>query len=184
MTRLWRDAAAATWSDSSLCVEDSTGYSSRASNGEPPKAPPPRAQQNAVLDLGFIAPSSVRINTTANLINFGTRVSITDKDIVNCVKGACAGTTDCLSFTFACDPPRASQNGVASVCLPRCSSVSLTCPGTMECQLTKSVPTKKRLPPRKGVKASLGGGYDNYQEGNCVPPTIDTVLHPLVGCPR
>jgi hypothetical protein len=184
MTRLWRDVAAATWSDASLCVEDSTGYSSRASDGTPPKAPPPRAQQNAVLDLEFIAPVSVRINTTASLINFGTRVSITDKDLANCVSGACSGATDCRSFSFSCDAPRTNQAGTVSVCLPRCSSFALTCPGTMECQLTKDVPTKKRLPPRKGLKAaSFDGGFQNYQEGNCVPPTIDVVTHPRVGCP-
>jgi hypothetical protein len=184
MTRLWRDAAAATWVDTSLCVSDSTGYSSRTSDGIPPKAPPPRAQQNAVLDFDFIAPSNVRINTTANLINFGTRTYITDKDIVNCNSGICGGTTDCISYEFSCDPPRTKLNGVVSICLPRCSSIALTCPGTMECELSQEKPTKKKLPPKKGKNGvMLDGGFQTYQEGNCVPPTIDTSIHPKVGCP-
>lgn len=184
MSRLWRDAAAATWDDTSLCVDDSAGYASRSTDGIPPKSPPPRAQQNAVLDLGFIAPSTVAINTTANLINFGTRVAVTEKDVTNC---PCGGTTDCLSFAFSCDPnkPASATQGVVSVCLPRCSSFAPSCPGDMGCQLTRDVATKKRLPPRKGAKGTtFDGGFETYQEGNCVPPTIDTVAHPKVGCPR
>ena len=185
MTRLWRDAAAATWSDTSLCVEDSTGYSSRASDGTPPKAPPPRAQQNAVIDLGFIAPTDLRFNTTASLINFGARVSITDKDISNCVSNTCGGTTDCIPLKLPCGGANSKKEGTVSVCLPKCSTFAPTCPGDMECEYTRNLSTKKRLPPGKNAKkTTFGGGFDNYQEGNCVPPTINVVQHPLVGCPK
>ncbi|KAF2799804.1 hypothetical protein K505DRAFT_413446 [Melanomma pulvis-pyrius CBS 109.77] len=185
MTQLWRDAAAATWDDPSLCVEDSTGYSSHSGNSSPPKPPPARAAQTPVLDLGFIQPVNVAINTTANLINFGTRTSITASNLRNCpADSRCGGTTECLTVDVWCSDQK--HTGTVRVCLPPCSSLNPTCSGEMECQLTRDVTTKKRLPPRKSLRGVTIPGetyFTTHKEGNCVPPNIDPVAHPSVGCP-
>jgi hypothetical protein len=66
MTRLWRDAASATWEDRSLCVEDSTGYAP-GPNGTESKPPPERNAQSPILDSEVINTVGFQVNSTGGL---------------------------------------------------------------------------------------------------------------------
>jgi hypothetical protein len=68
MTQLWRDAAAAAWKDSSLCVEGSTGYPT-ARNTTSDKNPPERTSQAPGLGLNPAIKVDFDINETPSLMD-------------------------------------------------------------------------------------------------------------------
>ncbi|CAI6333810.1 unnamed protein product [Periconia digitata] len=71
MTQLWRDAAAATWEDPSLCVQNSTGYATRPDTTETTINPPPeQIPQVPTLNLENVKDAGFLINSTGGLVNF------------------------------------------------------------------------------------------------------------------
>lgn len=142
-TRLWLDAAAATWDDETLCVAGSTGYASSA-NTTAAKTPPPRsAQQQHPVALNALVPS-LDVNTDANTPLLGLESGIS-KDT--------SGITVCATKGSQCGPRYkavdkvkvdcGSKNRTMCVCLPLCSgSVAGSCPGDLTCKNRSSVQSK------------------------------------------
>ncbi|KAF2271383.1 uncharacterized protein EI97DRAFT_462876 [Westerdykella ornata] len=183
LTRLWRDAAAATWDDPSLCVEDSTGYASRR-DAPALKSPPPRTAQGPVVDftvLGNVQTQDMAINATTDLVNLKTRASISSTSIVACpANGVCGGTTQCSQIPVTC--PVSGAIRFLPACLPRCSSAGAACSGDMYCRKTAAAESKKQLPANKGGAQAKFEGVTVFN-GVCTPTTVNTHNFPQLGCP-
>jgi len=124
MTRLWRDAAAATWTDTSLCVPNSRGYPS-ALNTTSNLTPPKRTTFIPTLDLDP--------DNAVALIGNNTGITASDAarsgEIKSCATPCGHGRT-CQPTQLKCG----TKVVTVSACLPKCASTDKTkCPGTSEC---------------------------------------------------
>jgi hypothetical protein len=172
MTRLWRDAATATWIDPSLCVAGSTGFPSARNTSSILPPPPPTAQPpNLKLDLAnFVSPAeNDTIGAPDDLQAGPTRPS---GEIFGCTSNSqCSSGSACLETSLKCG------SGFKSVkaCLPRCRSNDKSCPRTSQCDYDVLAPSK--LNEVSGRSASINSPF---YLGHCRP------MSPTKGlpCPR
>jgi hypothetical protein len=128
MTRLWHDAAAAAWDDTSLCVTGSTGFPSGRNTTSPSTQTPPPARTARVPTLSLDIPSNVGGGAN-NATDSGLLGSMDrhPQNIVPCGSGC--GTLRCLPTKLRCggvDKP-------VDACLPTCSNLHQTCSGAAKC---------------------------------------------------
>lgn len=188
VSRLWRDAAAATWDDPSLCVEDSTGYAPSHDLTVTPKPPPPRTAQspNVTFSLGEVETPENDFNTTLGIINRQERKSISSKGVTVCnTGGKCGGTAQCKNVPVTCPN---GKNVPLAACLPSCTSVGSACAEGMECVLTAPAETKKnQLPARRGQAGQAAPArYEQVTiwNGYCKPKSVDPHKFPSLPCGR
>ena len=172
MTRLWRDAAAATWDDASLCVEGSTGYAAGPDNSEV-KSPPARKSQSPVLDSDSINKVGFQVNSTGGLDGVGVRRTTGNVGVLTpCNSDSrCQSPKRCLPVVAVC--PKGGFVWLEyqpKFCLPPCSTggrtTSCDCNGA-----TRSASTKGRIPSSSSDREQPGGrGISNAADGFCAPP--------------
>lgn len=160
-TRLWHDISAAAWDDPSLCVEDSTGYST--TNNTNPKTPPPVKIQRPTIpqDEPVIEQVEFEEDPTGGL-----------RDGLNKPLGGngfelCPRTGPCQNPQAQCRPvpitcPGNEGKKTVNVCLPPCTNRkgSSTCPGT--CNILQTQENKV------SGKGNAHYGEDLYS-GLCYP---------------
>lgn len=127
-TRLWRDAAKATWDDRSLCVTGSIGFPSARNTTSTQPAP---GRTTYVPTLNLDPESSVQVAGSSMLGGIEADRSGRSAEIKACVSGTCNGDgRQCLPTILRCNSGYAPVNA----CLPRCSSSdSVKCPDTSWC---------------------------------------------------
>ncbi|KAF2468287.1 uncharacterized protein BDR25DRAFT_305255 [Lindgomyces ingoldianus] len=166
-TRLWHDTATAAFIDPSLCVQDSTGYST--TNNTNPKAPPkPSVQSPPILTQPAIQQIEFESNPTGGLQD-GAGKPKGDNTFVLCPSGVCEGTARCKTINVKCSKTLTIKK---PVCLPTCDNRlgSTGCNGI--CDINQKHESKSGL----GKTASYGG---NLFSGLCVPEIGTRSL----GCP-
>ncbi|KAF2741689.1 hypothetical protein M011DRAFT_491159 [Sporormia fimetaria CBS 119925] len=184
VSRLWRDVYAAAWEDSSLCVEDSTGYTSR--NNSTAKPPPERTAQAPTVDfnsLGFTEIDDGGLNATIGHVNF-ERASISATDVQQCSAGGrCDGNRQCRQVPTMCPDGRTTKQLFA--CLPACKSHGAACSGNMQCQPSAKAESKRNLPPLKGGRAGPVAKFEkpSLYNGFCKPTVVDHQIYKNLGCP-
>ncbi|KAF2795817.1 hypothetical protein K505DRAFT_301442 [Melanomma pulvis-pyrius CBS 109.77] len=170
-TRLWHDVAAAAFTDPSLCVDGSTGFST--TNNTTPNAPPKPESQRPTLnqDNPTIEQVEFEENPTGGLHDaFGKPIG--GNEIVLCpTSGVCLdGKSQCRSVAITC--PGIKGEKVVKACLPPCTNRkgSTSCPGT--CIILQTQESKVGL----ASTANYGG---NLFSGLCYPKQGNKKL----GCP-
>jgi hypothetical protein len=160
-TRLWRDVAAAAFTDSSLCVADSTGYST--TNNTSPKAPPAPSAERPTLsqDNPIIEQVEFEENPDGGLRDArGTPIG--GNDITLCPSSHICqdGKSQCIEITVTCPGKEGRKNVFA--CLPPCTNRkgSTSCPG--KCHISQTQENKVGL----GQSASYS---ENLFSGLCYP---------------
>lgn len=130
MTQQWRDAAAATWDDASLCVQGSTGYSN---NGTGATNKPPVANVTSpftwIYDVTEAATASAASDTSpgdTDPSNNQFDGSSTPKaGLQACgTDGSCKGKFKCVAVAISCsadNTPANNVNSTVNACLPPCS---------------------------------------------------------------
>ncbi|KAH6011513.1 hypothetical protein HBI83_161230 [Parastagonospora nodorum] len=125
-TRLWRDAAKATWDDRSLCVAGSTGFPS-ARNATSKQTPP--SQTTYVPTLSLDPDSSIQVLSNITLGGIEAGDGLPFLGITSCNIG-CSRGRQCLATVLRC-------NGAyrdTTACLPQCLSTDPnSCPETSRC---------------------------------------------------
>ena len=181
-SRLWRDAASATWKDTSLCVEGSTGYTP-SGNSSATKAPPPAATGPALshyIMSGLdddIPTIDFDVEATGGLPDkTGQKRSSTN--FQSCSTSLCSGSY-CRAVSSTC-----SSNSVSTqdLCLPSClittGGAGLgDCPGTSRCRTTGQSSSRVN---RDGKLLYYGYCYPASQDAsvpcpNTVPTKADTL---------
>lgn len=186
MTRLWRDAAAAAWTDPSLCVEDSTGYAPKRNTSVKP--PPQRNSQAPLVDFTTLGKAEIvdlNINLTTEHLNLKERISLSSKDIPQCParnEGTCGtGTCRQVPLTVAVRCPNGVQRYL-DACLPPCSNYQ-RCPGTMQCIPYHPSESKGNVPAKSGRNSPAGYDPDFY-DGYCEPiDPVNPKRYRSGGCP-
>jgi hypothetical protein len=177
MTQLWRDAAAAAWKDSSLCIEGSTGYPT-ARNTTSDKNPPERTSQAPGLDLDLAIEVNFNINETLGLMDGISPTLLKTGDIVPCSRG-CPGGTSCESINVRC----LNENSIPIMaCLPHCKSSDMLCPGTnppTSCDLNSKFESKLNT-YNVGVTSRNTKFSRGLKQGHCKPTNGNIRL----GCGR
>lgn len=120
MSQLWRDTARAIWDDPSLCVADSTGYTTSGSNTtHTAKPPPPRIAQQPSLNL-TIANHAADLSLSLTELTDGRQPAARIVDIQPCGRnGACLGPAICGSILVTCTDNSRVQT---RACLPSCQN--------------------------------------------------------------
>ncbi|KAL1612152.1 hypothetical protein SLS60_000376 [Paraconiothyrium brasiliense] len=169
-TRLWRDAAKATWDDRSLCVTGSTGFPS-ARNTTSTQPPPSRSTYVPTLNL--YPDTSIQVTDNSTLGGYEASSGPLLDAITGCSSsGTCNDERQCLPTKLRCD----SGNKVTMACLPRCTSFDPKCPEMSECDY------------KSALVGSTSNAYENkaavefnrqFFTGHCRPtrPTL------RLGCP-
>ncbi|ORY06011.1 hypothetical protein BCR34DRAFT_490455 [Clohesyomyces aquaticus] len=168
MSRLWRDAATATWSDPSLCVQNSTGYA-QGPNMTSTKSPPERTAQVSTLELGEIDDVDFYINSTSGLVAARAWADASNRNLEKCSKTGCGQSFVCQTLPVSCLSGGKLQAPTVKLCVPRCSNA-----GACNCQPTGPADSKRFTPkpsPKKGNEML------KIYEGFCVPGTIDPVQY-------
>jgi hypothetical protein len=132
MTQLWRDVSNAAWRDTSLCVEESTGYPTARSDdsSNSTKPPPDRTAQipSLIYDLAAGNRASIEVNSTGGLFDSKTfREAIT-----LCNPSAahpCSGDTPCTPIQLNCGTNDRPSFKPAWACTPTCQNTA-GCTGT------------------------------------------------------
>lgn len=166
MTRLWLDAAAATWFDTSLCVQDSTGYAT-GPDIKKVKLPPARTAQIPFLDMKAIDDIHFYSDPTGALIAGRYRVLANDIAPQPCGPSKkCGSGTVCEKLFAQCLPVGSSKKIKKEFCVQSCSSVSsCTCAPMRGSESKQQVNT---LTSKADPRLKL---YDGY----CIPPAITPV---------
>ncbi|KAH7064284.1 hypothetical protein BKA63DRAFT_608564 [Paraphoma chrysanthemicola] len=102
MSQLWRDAATATWNDTTICVRDSTNYSARTTKERknPPKPTGGAATHYDVPNGQSENPLDVSLNTSVGLQDRRTPNNLNKYE--SCVDKACGVTTVCVTVATSC----------------------------------------------------------------------------------
>lgn len=183
MTQLWFDAAAATWSDSSLCVTNSTGFAT-ARNTTAANPPPERTVQAPEVTFTTLGTGDVdtfNVNGTFDFLNGLSRESISTRDIVSC-DGGCKGATVCQQVPVTCSDRRTKK--FLNACLPRCSNVGAACAHGLYCDYTEVRESKaNQLASHTGHGKPASYQRSQVLEGFCKPEVVDTTRFPKLGCP-
>ncbi|PSN72087.1 hypothetical protein BS50DRAFT_516100 [Corynespora cassiicola Philippines] len=173
MSQLWRDAAAATWDDPSLCVENSIGYAT-GPNVTETQQPPERTAQSPTLSLEAVNQVNFQLNSTGGLEGKLRAVNGKPKYGVGKYR-TCSLDTDCFN-SDKCKPVPAScqmQTGEwesvrvelrPTVCVSPCTTGSReTCGGTCR---------KQEKADSKSTKARNTSGTTGKRTINANPPTL------------
>lgn len=179
MTQQWRDAATATWFNSSLCVQNSTGYSNTGNStavNEPPTADA-TSLFTPFYDMTASATSTSNDTTGGDADSSddqsdGSSTTLTGLKACSSSK-PCSGKFKCMPVSISCtSPAKKTVTTPLSACLPPCSddqsckifdtkgSEGLTCWTSSESVSTKTLTYSKLT----GVDA-----------GNATIPKADTV---------
>jgi hypothetical protein len=120
MSQLWRDTARAIWDDPSLCVVDSTGYTTPSSNiTNTAKPPPPRTAQQPSLNL-TIANYGADPGLSLTELTDGRQSASRVVDIQPCDRnGGCSGPAICTSILVTCT---GGSRVPTRACLPSCQN--------------------------------------------------------------
>ncbi|KAF2801731.1 uncharacterized protein BDZ99DRAFT_402885 [Mytilinidion resinicola] len=180
--RLWRDAAAATWDDKSLCVEGSTGYAASANKGTP-KPPPPATAQAPTLNVAEHA--EFNLEPTGGLPD-GKGIPKRNSQIQSCNSQLTCddGISSCKEILVTC------SNGkriFANACLPPCQNRD----GSDSCQGANTfcnIQSTQESKAASGFSSAKAAGartqftkFDSsLRTGLCMP----TVGNPNLGCPK
>jgi hypothetical protein len=159
MTRLWHDAATAAFTDPSLCVEGSRGFSAADSS---PKAPPKPISQEPILSLNSTSTQQAGVfeEVPDGLENARSRIRVSTPTQLCPANKSCPFGYACRSVTVTC---AAEGTRTVPACIPACQNGG-QCVGT--CKLTSNAESK-----RQTFRAQ--DGTTQYQEklstGFCYP---------------
>ncbi|KAF2677117.1 hypothetical protein K458DRAFT_320524, partial [Lentithecium fluviatile CBS 122367] len=171
MTRLWRDTAVATWTDPSLCVQDSVGYA-KGPNMTTTKSPPERTTQSPTLDLGEIDDVDFYINSTGGLVAGRSLADSNNQKLEECgANKSCGQSYKCKPLTVSCPKGGKSQSQTVPLCVKRCLNTN-----DCNCQFLNSVDSKRNAPD---PKSKMPDERLSLYEGFCFPGPIDAVQHGL-----
>lgn len=180
MSQLWRDTARAIWDDPSLCVADSTGYTTSSSNTtHTAKPPPPRIAQQPSLNL-TIANHAADLSLSLTELTDGRQPAARIVDIQACDRnGGCQGPAICKSILVTCtDNSRVQTRACLPSCQNRgrgdsCNGANVFCDvsGLQESKLASINGASSSSP-----NANFGG---SLRTGLCKPQ----VGTPKLGCP-
>lgn len=124
LTQLWGDVARAAWTDSSLCVTNSTGYSTTG-NVNPEHSPPARDTSISILpDVEYT------FATDDTFIPFGDGRTLPPSGIRTCGPYfQCDYGSHCLYVSYTCPVPGVTRRDpvAASICVPTCSTTTKVC---------------------------------------------------------
>lgn len=156
MSRLWRDVVIATWDNTTRCVADSRNYSKRTSTERksPPKAVVDVPTLYDYLDSQYISPLDISLNTSAGLLDVGTKVNL--KIYKQCPNdGRCGVGLVCIPKATSCNADNDGQK--ISVCLSTCTTLqspyNCTPITSRLSQSTSQRPIGKRAPePQRGTR--------------------------------
>lgn len=102
-SRLWRDAANAAWNDTSLCVTNSTGYASNATETPPPTAKLDSSVAHYILQGVSTAPSvDFNIEATGGLPDSNGVQKNSGAPLPCSSQGRCTNGGECKKFTAQC----------------------------------------------------------------------------------
>lgn len=159
-TALWNHAAAATWTDPSLCVKGSTGYASTngtlvpapsSANVEAPSTPSklqlgdPSSSMGAII-LAMLGASSSSIETSSITATKNTRSSHSFEG-QDCSVHACAADYYCTDYSKSCSNGKPVKY---KGCVAECKMYPGYCRNSGTCQ-----PVKKATDPKKETSAQL-----------------------------
>lgn len=172
MSRLWRDAAAATWENTALCVADSTGYSRRAGgNHKTPPKPSPNVPAQYIVPDETLEVSSI---TTQGLVD-GDRPK-TGGSYKQCDGMSCDSGYICKTVPKSCGSDRNNSPKVA-LCLLSCTSKD---PGF--CTKHSAAQSAGQLPAGVGSdKLSIHSGVTVYN-GYRTPTEGEISKNPGLSC--
>ena len=180
LTRLWRDAAAAVWTDPSLCVQNSTGYptgrnTTTTNANSTTKPPPSRQAQTPGFDLDSVNSVSFIHNSTGGIQDgFDTRLK---GEIVSCKSGNTCDdpNSKCQPIWVHCS---AGTNGWQQhmACTPKCKTYDSKGNGAGNCLGASTFCDLDGPPESKvwGIQTTVSGNFAVYQ-GHC-KPGVDTSL--------
>lgn len=185
LTQLWTDVATAAWDDPSLCVADSTGYSTRNASAET-KPPPKRTTQAPDLNLDHITFSDLvsNISSTPSLYDVFQRTSISTTNLKQCfdtvTSKGCTGATHCRAFDVDCTNTGTFFRPMAA-CLPDTTNFAGACGDNMYFTPTVDAFSKRNVPQKNGKTVD----YEPVivTNGYCVPYYVDVAKY-NIGCPR
>lgn len=181
-SQLWRDAARATWTDSSLCVTDSTGYPSARADEDLAKAPPAPTAQLATYEFATSQHTPLLTsNSTTGLTDGKTGAS---SGVFTICNPATAGSANgvCRQVPLSCGNGQ-PINPAPFVLLPNCNptqSQQTSCNGVNSfCDPTVLLESKA-IKPVNGKQGSAGtGSLPQQYKGQCTPKVGTKAL----GCP-
>lgn len=152
MTQLWYDAVKATWDDTSLCVQNSTGYPS-ARNSDSDKAPPAPISQSDPVTFDINVDPERTTNSTFEIQDGAQVISLSVWDYPDC-KEVYEGeiptkSRECLYMKVSCPSTSASHTGhriVVPVTRKKCGKTASTsdgCDASSECIGDYTLPDSK-----------------------------------------
>lgn len=166
MSRLWRDAAAAAFDDSTLCVQDSTGYVNAT---KPP--PKPSVAGTYASDFDFGEPDAM-LDTDGFDLSGGPQNSPSSSrswTVDQCTAGGCGSNRNKVCEPVELRPcsNRAAPLQESKACVPR-TGIPSNCPaGTVWTAIGNFA---VRLDPGKASGKSAGSGASQKtREGACYP---------------
>lgn len=176
MSRLWRDAASATWDDASLCVEGSTGYAS-SGNTTAANAPPAPKVQDPALDPAMMHYTDFNIEATGEL-RAGPEGARPRGEIQSCQDWSCAdGVSVCTSFYAKCAN---NEWKTVRACLPRCKPSGNGRKGCYAsdttCQSLTGLFTKETTFGISTTSPSNHAFQGSLREGSCYPTPQNPIL--------
>lgn len=159
MSQLWRDAATATWDDTTLCVPDSTNYSKRTRTQ---RKPPPKPNSQAsvhytVSDIQLADPLEVSFNTSVGLMDSKTPPNLNTYQKCNSNNNICPASLVCAPAVASCN---AVGDTTLYLCLQRCNTLQALagdCKPQQLAQSTAQQPIVKRLPQPQRYGPRLAG---------------------------
>jgi hypothetical protein len=149
MSRLWRDAAAATWNNTALCVADSTGYSQHAKGGR--KLPP---KPSADVSVHYIVPEGsldISDKPIQGLVD-GLKIRNGDTYAVCNAETPCDPGYICRTIRTSCTSAGYKDGPKADMCLRSCNNVD-----NATCKLDKPAQSAGQLPV-----GNRGDGSDQF----------------------
>ncbi|ORY06404.1 hypothetical protein BCR34DRAFT_571405 [Clohesyomyces aquaticus] len=170
MSRLWRDAAAATWTDTSLCVHNSVGYAVRVNDTET-KAPPPRKEYPIVIDLGENPSLNPNYNATFEILDTVRHSRKGKLHVEECLETAdCTGTYECIVARYKSTSGHRScvkvcavvADSESSICQPE-SGFVFKRGGIAESKGHNTDPKSKK------TKKPRARSSKKVQTGHCIP---------------
>lgn len=171
-TKLWHDAANATWTTPSLCVQGSTGYATNGTSSDT-TGPPSGSLPSVAYNMSSILALS---GVTSNVAGFsGAEVDGTT-NAVSSVGTSCGGSNTaplCKGGQTSCSSTRISTCGQNSfICVRVCNSLNPYVCGTGGCRYYSGA-SFTRSEKRNGHTVIIRDGY-------CPPPPCRFTRNSLV----
>lgn len=188
MTQQWRDAATATWFNSSLCVQNSTGYSNTG-NSTAINQPPTADATSQFTPFHNMTASTTSTSTTSDTTGGDVDPSDNQFDAARPNQGGlkacssdkpCSGKFKCLPASISCtSPAKKTVTTPLNACLPPCAD-DQSCK-IFDTRGTDSLTcwTSSETVSTKGISYSKLTGAD---AGNATIPKADTVGGKIKRC--